>query len=148
MSHKRFLTAGLALLIIIGVVIMIGSAVYRSGWTQGYMMGSITANGDGAGAILPYARHGYPGNSFGIPSFLCSAGFFVLLFIAFAKFFRFRTLKMAGGPKGEHWARHREEWFKHHGPMPPWCWGSEKEDAKKVQEAEPDTQKENSEPEE
>ncbi|OQY17966.1 MAG: hypothetical protein B6I35_13770 [Anaerolineaceae bacterium 4572_32.2] len=79
MSHKRFLTAGLATLLVVGLLIMGGTSIYRSGQSQGYMMGRLSAGDDGA--MAPYAPYytGYPGRHFSAIPFLCSAGLFVLL---------------------------------------------------------------------
>jgi hypothetical protein len=127
MSQKRFLAVALAGLIVIGLLIAGGAAIRRSAWTQGYMMGRLTAGADD-GAAVPYGVYGfdYPRSHSGFVSFLCTAGLFVLLLIAVGKFFRFHAWKMAhwghkppegDWPKGERWARH---WHWHH--RPPW-WG-------------------------
>lgn len=115
MSQKRILTVGLVV-VVFGCLIVGGLAIYRSGQSQGYVMGRLSAGGDD-GAVAPYG-FGYPSRRSSFAPFLCSAGLFVLLLVAIGKFFHFRAWKAAGGPKGEYWAR---RW--HHGPMGPWCWG-------------------------
>ena len=155
MSQKRITMVGLAALaalIVFGCLVIGGFAVYRSGQSQGYMMGRLSASGDD-GAIAPYAPYGfgYPSRHSSFAPFLCSAGLFVLLLVAAGKFFRFRAWKAAGGPEGERWARHwpfgkapsrhgAQDWHRRHGPMPPWCWGWEKPPEEKAEEAEPDAE--------
>ena len=59
MSQKRITMVGLAALaalIVFGCLVVSGFAVYRSGQSQGYMMGRLSASGDD-GAIAPYAPY-------------------------------------------------------------------------------------------
>ena len=128
MSHQRFPWPALAALIVVGLLIAGGTAIHRSGWTQGYVMGRLAA-GDEGGAAVPYA-YGYPGRHFGFAPALCglgpllTVGLLLLALVAAGRFFRFRAWKKAAGPEGERWARHwARHW--HHGPTPPWCWGRE-----------------------
>jgi hypothetical protein len=152
MSQKRFLTVGLAALIIVVCLLVVGgTAIYRGGWSQGYMMGRLAAGGDD-GAIAPYALYGYPRSHFGLSPFLCGAGLFVLLLVVMGQFFRFRAWKMVareGWPKGGHWAKH---WHRHHGPMPhgpmpPWCWGREEPSEEEAEKTEPNGDTGETEPE-
>lgn len=143
MSQKRIPTValvGLAALIVIGLLIMGGSAIYRSGQSQGYMMGRLSAGG-GDGAVAPYAPYGlgYPSRHFSFAPFLCSAGLFVLLLVGAARFFRFRAWKAAGGPKDERWAAHWAEWHRRRGPRPPWCWWEEPTEEKAEQAPDAET---------
>lgn len=138
MSHKRFLTAVLAAVLVVGLLIVGGSAIRQSAWSQGYMMGQLAAGGDGA--VAPYAPYGYPGRFFGYSSSLCGVGplftlgLLFLLFVVVGKAFRFWAWKKVSGPEGERWAKHwAEHWRRHHGHRPPWCW-----DQEKAEQAEPD----------
>jgi len=151
MSHKRFLPVALTALIVIGLLIMGGSAIYRNGWSQGYMTGRLAAGGDD-GAALPYAPYGLPGRYHGFSPFLCclgpvfTVGLLFLLLIAVGKFFRFWAWKKADGPEGRNWAKHwSEHWHRHHGPMPPWCW--EKPSPEEADEVKPDVESEEAETE-
>lgn len=49
MFRGRFLGALLALLLIIGLLGLAGSSIYRAGWTQGYFVGKVS---DGAGTVV------------------------------------------------------------------------------------------------
>jgi len=141
-SHKRFLMVALAALIVVGLLIAGGSAIQRSAWSQGYMMGRLSASGDDGG-VVPYAPYGYPGRHVGPSSFLCgvgplfTVGLLFLLLVGAGKIFHFRAWKEAGGPLGEGWAKH---WHQRHGHMPPWCWGQEEPSEEKTEGAEPDAQ--------
>jgi len=135
MSKTWFLVRALAGLIVIGLLIVGGWAIYRTGWSQGYL-----AAGSEAGAIAPYAPYGfgYPGGPFGARLFF-TVGLFILLLVVIGKCFRFWAWRtaggpwmMAGGPMDRHWARH---WHRPHGPVPPWCWGWEKPSDERAEEA-------------
>ncbi|MFZ5915726.1 MAG: hypothetical protein ACOYZ7_02190 [Chloroflexota bacterium] len=136
MSHKRFLPAALAALIVIGLLFIGGAAIRQSAWNQGYVMGQLAANNDGG--IAPYAPYyaGYHGQAWGLPSFLCTAGLLVLGLAVVGRFFRHWAWKTNNGPQAQEWAQHwKAHWRQHHGsmkhgPMPPWCWGEEKPEAR------------------
>ena len=49
MFRGRFLGALLALLLVIGLLGLAGSSIYRAGWTQGYFVGKVS---DGAGTTV------------------------------------------------------------------------------------------------
>jgi hypothetical protein len=148
-SHGRFLVVALGVLLVIGLLIAGGSAIRRSAWSQGYMMGRLAAGGDD-GEVVPYAPYGYPGSHLRPSLFLCgvgplfAVGLLFLLLVGAGKFFRFRAWREAGGPQDEGWARH---WHPPHGPMPPWCWGREKASEEQAEEAEPDVETGSAEPE-
>lgn len=112
MSHRRFLGAGLALLIVIGLLAAGGTLLYRSGWSQGYLVGQLVASDDGT--VAPFFP-GYPGRTGGVSSLLCGAGLVVLLLVIGSKFFRaWAWTRDGGGPTGDgprRWHHHR----------PPWC---------------------------
>jgi hypothetical protein len=136
MSKTRFLVVSLAALIIIGLLILGGLAIHRIGWSQGYKVGQLAA-GIEEGATVPYGAYG-----FRYSGLFLTVGLVLLLLIVVGKFFRFWAWKMAwgpwmmaGGPKGERWARH---WHRPHGPMPPWYWGWEEPPEEKAEGAEPD----------
>jgi len=138
MSNKRFLVVGVVALIVVGLLFMAGSAVYRSGWSQGHMMGRLTAGGDD-GAGVPYVPYGpgYSGRGLGVSVCgagpLLIAGLLLLLFFGI-RFSSFRAWKMAGGPEGEHWAEH---WRRHHRHHVPFGWWGGPPSEKEGEEAEP-----------
>jgi hypothetical protein len=140
MSKTRFLIVSLAALIIIGLLILGGLAIHRIGWSQGYKVGQLAA-GIEEGATVPYGAYG-----FRYSGLFLTVGLVLLLLIVVGKFFRFWAWKMAwgpwmmaGGPKGERWARQwARHWHRPHGPMPPWYWGWEEPSEEKAEGAEPD----------
>jgi hypothetical protein len=140
MSKTRFLIVSLAALIIIGMLILGGLAIHRIGWSQGYKVGQLAA-GIEEGATVPYGAYG-----FRYSGLFLTVGLVLLLLIVVGKFFRFWAWKMAwgpwmmaGGPKGERWARPQaRHWHRPHGPMPPWCWGWEEPSGEKAARAAPD----------
>lgn len=126
MTHRKSVGTIIVALVVIGLLFLIGSAVYRSGWSQGYMMGRLSSGGE-EGAAMPFTPYAFGtprGHSFG--KILLIGGLVVLGIMAF-KFFRFHAWRTARGQRwpeqGEadhpqaHWAHH---W---HGPMPPWWSG-------------------------
>ncbi len=135
MFHRRFAGAALTVLILVGLLVAGGSAIHRSGWTQGYMMGRLSAGDEAAVPFMPY---GYPGRGFGLSHSLCcvgpllTIGLLFLLLIMAGKFFRFRAWKLADGPKGKDWAKH---WHRHHGTKPPWHWWGWDESSEEESEA-------------
>ena len=142
MSHKRFPMVALIALMVIGLLVVGGSAIQRSAWSQGYMMGRLSASGDDGG-VVPYAPYGYPGRHFDLSSLLCGVGplftigLLLLLLVGVGKMLHFRAWKQAGGPPGEGWAKH---WHRHHGHMPPWCWDREEPSEGETEGTEPDAQ--------
>jgi hypothetical protein len=109
-------------LIVIGLLVLTGTSIYRTGWSQGYVIGQLAARG-GDGAMMPYPPYGY-----GSPGPLLTIGLILAALLVAGGLFRFwawrtfgKAWTAAGGPKGEQWAEH---WRRHrHGPVPPWCWG-------------------------
>jgi len=141
MFHKRFLAVAVVALIVLGLLFAAGSAIQRSAWSQGYMMGRLAAGGED-GAVAPYALYGpgYPGgrSMCGLGPILTVGTLLVLLAVV-GKFFRFRAWRKADGPEGERWARHwAEHWRRHHDHSSPWCWGDEKPSEKAPDKAEAD----------
>jgi hypothetical protein len=144
MSNRRFWLASLSGLIIIGLLILGGYALYTTAWSQGYALGQLAAGREGQ-AVAPYMPFG-----FGFPGPLLTLLLLLVLFVVIGKFLRLLIWaivggpwmmaggpwNMANGPKGQHWAYH---WHRHHGPMPPWWQGWEKPSEEQTQEAEPDT---------
>ena len=159
MSRVRFLLGIAATLIVIGLLVAGGVAIYRTGWRQGYSMAQLLGYGeDAAGTPNPSFGFGHPGWHVGSPFLRGGAGpilrvgvLFGLLFftfIVFVKLFRLLTWKMVWGIAGGRWARH---WHRRggpvpphgsvssrgpvasHGPMPPWCWDWGKPSEEKAQ---------------
>lgn len=144
MSRKWFLVRAVAALIVIGLLTGLlvagGVMIYRTGWSQGYMV----AGGED-GATVPYAPFGF-GHPAPFPTFFM-VGLFLLLLVVIGRFFRFLAWRavggpwmMAGGPWGGRRARHWRRFCgpAPHGPMPPWCWGWEKPSEEKSDKAGPD----------
>ncbi len=141
MSRTRFLLIPLAAVIILGLLIVGSWAIHRIGWSEGYAVGQLAAEGV-EGATAPYAPLGL--SRLGL--FLTVGLVFFLVLGVMATCFRFwawRTVsgpwmmhgglrRIAVGPNGEPWARY---WHGHHHPMPPCCWGWERppEEAKNGQ---------------
>ncbi len=144
MSKTWFVVRALAALIVIGLLIIGGFVIHRIGWSQGYVAGQLAA-GSEEGAAAPYAPYGfgYPGRYFVFAPFPFGGGLFlavgliILLLIGIGRFFRFRAWRMAGGPQGQYWTG---RWHRHHGPMPPWCWGWEKPSEESTEKPEPDAE--------
>jgi len=151
MSKLWFLVRALVVLIVIGLLIVGGVALYRAGWSQGYVAGPLAAEGeDVTTAPYPYYGFGYMARPFGFAPFLFGAGLLFLLIVTVGRLFRLLAWKrvMAGGswPMAAHWARHWH-WFHGpvpHGPMPPWCWGWEKPSGEKAKETEAEPNSETS----
>ena len=128
MSKLWFLVRTVVILTVVGLLIVGGLAVYRTGWSQGYVAGQLAAEGEGV-ATVPYPHYGfgYTGRPFGFVPFLFGAGLLFLLLVAVGQLFRLLAWKkvMAGEPwpMAARWAR---PWHRFHGPVPPWCWGWEK----------------------
>lgn len=143
MSRTRFFLVPLFGLILIGLLILGGFAIYRIGWSEGYRSGLLT-DGGVEGALVPYAPYGS-----GFLGLLLVIGVIFLLFAVLGKFFRLLAWRTAGGPwmmarrppgtpggsKGEAWAKH---WHRHGGHGPPWCWDWEESPEENDQEAEPE----------
>lgn len=116
MFGRRIVGLGLLALLICGLLTISGLGTYRAGWSQGYVNGSIAAGGE-EGAAAPLRGYG-PGYGYGFgpwPFFFGIGLFFkfgllLLLFLMFAKFLSFGFWRMAGGPKGKYWAKHRHRW--------------------------------------
>ena len=123
MYPRRFPMLIVTALIVIGLLMLGGSMIQRSAWTQGYMIGQMAAKG-ADGAIAPYLAYG---NGFGGSPFaggfgcLLPLGLLVLAFFAIGGFFRHRAWHGAEGPQGGppeswNWRWHQ----RHQGGPPPW----------------------------
>jgi hypothetical protein len=91
---------GIAALVLFGI----GSAIYNSGWSQGFLMGMLTGNIDGA-QITPYLvsrGHGWHGGFGFIGGFFRTLFFFFLIALAFKflGFWRWRRHGWHGGRGG------------------------------------------------
>ena len=86
MFRGRIVWIGIAALVIIGLLMAGGQALQQNAWTQGYLIGRLTAtSADGAAAAAPLMPYGYGYPSRG-PGF---GGFLFLLLGAGAIFFFF-----------------------------------------------------------
>jgi hypothetical protein len=133
-SKKWFLWRVVGTLIALGLMFSLltvgGVAIYRTGWSQGYIASQLEAGdeeGEGLPETLPYIPYGfrYPGWYLGFPTFLYGAGLIFkigllfLLLLVIGQIIRFLIWgkMMGGGPRGRYWTRH---WRRHHGCVPPW----------------------------
>ncbi len=135
MFRGRFFGLLLAMLLVVGLLGLAGSSVYRAGWTQGYFVGKV-ADGGEAGATTVVSPEPAPGRALGYGHGFSPAGSFFggmvkffVFFIAIGMFFKFIGMLMwrKGGHKGWHsgrgrhggWGKHGH-WGKHHDHTPPW----------------------------
>ncbi|MCP4168322.1 MAG: hypothetical protein GY759_20855 [Chloroflexi bacterium] len=121
MYHRRF--PWLAALIVIGLILMAGSAIYNNAWSEGFIMGQLATGQEGL--ILPQGAMVQGGSSFfgnllGMMGIFLFFGFLLALVGVAFKFFGIRKWATADGPEGEKWAKH---WHHHHGGPPPWRQG-------------------------
>ncbi len=137
MSRKWFWVRALVMLVVVGLLVVGGFAVYRTGWSQGYAAGQLGAEGE-EGTTMPWG-FGYPGRPFGFAPRPFGAGPLVavvlalLFFAVIGKLLRFVVWGPAwrfgmAGPRPGHWRRFHQRWPHGpvpHGPVPPWYWGWE-----------------------
>ena len=107
LEHRptKFVVAGL---IIVGLLIA-GTAIQSSAWSQGYTMGLLTASADSA-ELAPYLlyRAGLgPNAGVGLFGGILRFGFLVLLALGFFKLIGCAYWHRHGGPP---------PWMRHHGP--------------------------------
>lgn len=125
MYPRRFPMLLITALIVIGLLMLGGSMIQRSAWTQGYMMGQMAAKG-ADGAIAPYLAYG-PGFGGGpwLGGFGCllPLGLLALAFFVVGGFFRHRAWHGAGGPQGGPPEAWNWRWQHHHQGPPPWQQG-------------------------
>jgi len=126
MFRGRFLGLLFAMLLVVGLLGLAGSSIYRAGWTQGYFVGKVSDGEAGETAVvtpdsapgrtLHYGRGLSPVDTFFGTVVKC----FLFLFLI-GMFFKFIGLLMwrKGGHRG--WGKHKHShWAKHHGHTPPW----------------------------
>lgn len=121
--------------LVVGLLVGGGYALYRGAWSHGYAAGQAAETG---GEIAAPGWYGYPfpmrPHGFGLGLFF-AIGLALLFFAFVGKMMRvaFWSKAMAGGPFpadarwARHWAAHRH-WHYPHGPVPPWFWGEPPED--------------------
>jgi hypothetical protein len=143
-----FLARAVATLILIGLLVGGGFALYYAGVFRGYAVSELAAEGEEVarpaflpGGFLPFGYHHY--RPFGVIGMLFRIVLFFVFIGIIAKLIRFvvwgSVFRHAWyGPWGKPWHGHRA-WrtyrrharFHRYGPpMPPWCWDwDEDEDA-------------------
>jgi hypothetical protein len=136
MFRGRFLGFLVVVLLVVGLLGLAGSSIYRAGWTQGYFVGKVT---DGAATgettvITPDSAPGqltHFGRGFGPAGSLFGTVLrcllMLLLFGMFFKFIGFLMWRGRGGwgkgwhKRGGHGHWHRKSrWGRHHDGSPPW----------------------------
>jgi hypothetical protein len=141
MYGKRFLMKALVGLLVIALLIGVASSMQRNAWMQGYMMGQLSAGGDGK-AVIPYMAYGLqgsggPGLGGGL-AILLGLGLLALLFVGFGRTFPGRRWATPDGTQGDRlgtdeqsWQRmaqaHAERAARHWRNGPPWCWDQAEE---------------------
>ncbi len=117
MFRGRIVWIGIAALVIIGLLMAGGQALQQNAWTQGYLIGRLTAtSADGAAAAAPLVPYGY---GYGYPSRGPGFGGFLFLllgagaiFFFFSRAARWRAWAMQAAATGEGfqgppWMHHR-----------------------------------------
>lgn len=143
-SWVWFLVKALVALILVGLLVAGGFAIHYVSWSQGYAMGQRAAEGEEVAEPPPYLYHGFrPSRHLGLVRPLMCAGGFLLLLCIFGGLFRALAWRKmwACGPwamhhRGAHWRRaaHRAKHWRHHGPMPPWCWDWDEADGEETEQ--------------
>jgi hypothetical protein len=105
-------------LLVIGVLVAGGTALFRAGWAQGYQVGALATapGGSGNAPALPYY---YPPYAFYPPFGFHPFGLFGLVFGFFLIFFLFGGLFRFLGWR--HWAGHTGYGDWSQGSVPPWA---------------------------
>ena len=167
MSRIRVFAVVVVTLIVIGLLAVGGAAIYRAGWSHGYVNGRAIESGDESGeegpavAEVPFGfshrgravTFGHPVYSLGFSflrgglACLFGLGLFFLLLLALVKLLSFKAWRMACGPMGApgpgHWHRSHPHPHPHphpHGGAFPWCWHWEKPPEEGAGPAEPGSQ--------
>jgi hypothetical protein len=123
MFRFGFLWRFLLALLLLGLLVAGGSALYRAGFAQGYQAAALAANSSGSTGTpgLPvqgYYPYPYFWPGYGYPGFfpfgpLLGIGFFLLVFFLIGGLFR--------GFAGRHWAGHTGHGDWGHGPEGSWA---------------------------
>ena len=121
MVRRHFFWNALLLLVLIGGLLLGGVALYRMGWSQGVLAGSLI-EAPAEGQVIPPAAY-YPLHwGYGMPFFpafipilFCFGGLF-LLFILFGGLFRFKRMHHWEGSHNR-WKQENGQWK---GEAPPW----------------------------
>jgi hypothetical protein len=133
MFRRFFVLRILFSVVLVGLVVLGGFALYRAGLSQGYVTGLQAASSAGNPVVpnnypVPW---GYYGPFGGFPILLPVLAIFGLLFFVrlalFPLFMMGKVMRFmswhgaaAGGPEFEAWGK---EWKRHSGHMgPPWAW--------------------------
>lgn len=131
MFRGRWLMMVLVGLLIFAAVGGVGSAMQRSAWNEGYMMGRLAIGGQGGAPapIQPYAYyppHSFGGGLFSGLGFLLGLGVLFFLVSSFFRMWRWRAWAMQGGPgamPGGPWRRPGHEAWRHFHGTRRGCWG-------------------------
>jgi hypothetical protein len=113
MYGRRLFGIGVIAMLVIGLLTISITGAYRSGWSNGFISGSIAASSED-GVAIPAGGYGY-GHGYGAVGFfsgvglLFRLGLFFLFFMFMAKLVGFWLWRMAGRPGSRHWGWHRQK---------------------------------------
>ncbi len=119
MFPRRLIFVGLAALLVIGLLMANNSAAQRDAWTQGYLVGRLSAGSAGTGNAAPLPPYAYPGaypgydGAWGYPGphhggfgAILLVGLGLLFFFGISRFFRgWHGGRPGEGPHGS-WGMH------------------------------------------
>lgn len=154
-----FLARAVATLILIGLLVGGGFALYYAGVSRGYAVSGLAAEGGEAAkpAFLPgsfplfgyhhYWPFGMIGMLFGIVLFFVFIAIIAKLirFVVWGSVFRHAWhgpwARPWYGPYGRRAYRRYARWHRHGPPMPPWCWDWDEDEDQEAEKAgdEPET---------
>lgn len=136
MFRGRFIVGILGMFLLFGVLSSVAGGMQRDAWTQGYLVGRLSAGSapEGGTAVppLPNLYTGYQGYTgftggfhaghFGVFGLIIGFGLFLLILMGLAKFFRAMAWHHRGGPWGGPWSRYENRppaWGWHESPPQP-----------------------------
>lgn len=131
MAQRRLVFGILVGLLILGVLSAWNASAQQDAWTQGYLIGRLSAGGESnsTAALIPFLYPGFQGGFSRAPfGFIFPLLFLVLGVILISRFLRFRAWRYGGGPEGGQWAfsgPRSHPWGDERGPEAPQAepWG-------------------------
>jgi hypothetical protein len=125
-----FIVRLLLALVLIGLLVAGGTALYRAGWANGYQAAAVSAGNAGKAVTPPVPYFAYPPAYFGpgyfYPGFfpfgpLLGIGFFLLVFFLIGGIFRFAFYRRWAGKYGSGGPYGPGGWGHHFDPDSPWA---------------------------